>query len=131
MLVVSCAPVRLIGDYDPVTDEAVTRLHRNVETLLLAIERGAGDAAGYAAHEDVYHRLHVDLRSIQLRAAARERNELQVEQLRDLAANIERLREAHREGIRPEEVQLFRRGFDQQFGAILRLELARRPGEGR
>jgi hypothetical protein len=127
----SCAPVRLISDYDPGTDEALTRLHRDLEGLLLSLEETAGTPEGaYGAYAADYRRLRVDLRSLRLRAESRERNELQVEQLEAVEENLGRLERAHGEGLRAEEVELFRRGFHQQLRAILTLELAKRRGEG-
>lgn len=127
----SCASARLISDYDPGTDQAVTRFHRDLEGLLLSVEETAGTPGGaHAAYAEDYRRLRVDLRSIRLRAEARERNELQVEQLDALEENLARLERAHEEGLRAEEVELFRRGFHQQLRAILTLELAKRRGEG-
>ena len=43
-----------------------------------------------------------------------------------MAENLERLETAHREGMESEEVELFRRGFEQSFRAILKLELAKK-----
>ena len=122
--------VRLISDYDEETDRAVIALHRQVEGLLTDLERHAGTEAGaYAAYRDRYDAIGVDLRSIWLRATSRPRNALQVAQLEEIGHQLALLEEAHAEGLAGAEVELFRRGFEQSFGAVSRLELAKKRGE--
>lgn len=124
LLAAGCSPVRFISDYDEQTDRGTTELHRKVEGLLVAMEHGSpGDDDAFA---DAYRDVLVDLRGLKLRAASRPMNELQVRQFDELENQLLTFGQAREEGIAPEEIPLFRRGFDQSFRAILTLELAKK-----
>lgn len=124
----ACSSIRLISDYDPIIDESVTALQKEVDTYLTQLERD--DAPTFAESGESYEKLLVDLRAIQVRASAQTKNDLIIRQLDLVADNLALMAEAHREGIEdPQEIELFRNSFQTQFRAILKLELAKRRGE--
>jgi hypothetical protein len=126
LLFTGCTSIKLVGDYDERIDTGVTALQKATETHLLAIkEKGAS----YASTKDFYEKSKVEISSLRVRADATERNSLTVKMLDKLASNIDKLEKAHKEGIQPEEVELFRGGFNSQFTAILTFELAKKRGE--
>lgn len=126
----ACAPVRLVSDYDEVLDRSVTELHRRAGRFLAALERTAGTPEGrYACHAEFYDEARADLRAIRARAEAVPRNELTAGQLRLVEDNLAALERLHRAGLKAEEIEPLRRAFDAQFGAILKLELAKKRGE--
>ncbi len=124
----ACSSIRLISDYDPIVDEAVTALQKDVDTFLTRLDDTEPPTVEEAT--TVFDELQVDLRAIQVRASAQTKNELIIQQLDLVADNVELLAEAYLEGIEdPQEIELFRNTFQTQFRAILKLELAKRRGE--
>ncbi len=124
----ACSSIRLISDYDPIIDEAVTALQKDVDTFLTQLERE--DAPTFNDSSETYEKLLVDLRAVQVRASAQTQNELIIQQLDLVAGNLALMAEAHSEGIEdPQEIALFRNSFQTQFRAILKLELAKRRGD--
>ncbi len=124
----ACANIRLISDYDPIVDEAVTALQKDVDTFLTRLDDEVAPTVEEA--QEIFDQLHVDLRAIQVRASAQTKNELIIQQLDLVADNLGLLTEAYGEGIEdPQEIELFRNSFQTQFRAILKLELAKRRGE--
>ncbi len=124
----ACSTIRLISDYDPIIDESVTALQKDVDTFLTQLERD--EAPTFDDSREAYEKMLVDLRAIQVRASAQTKNELIIQQLDLVADNLALMAEAHREGIEdPQEIELFRNSLQAQFRAILKLELAKRRGE--
>ncbi len=122
--------VKLISDYDPGTDQAVTELHRDVESLLTSLEDAVGsEKASPERYGERYEKILANVRSLRVRAGSRPKNELQVRQLAAVEEQVGLLRRAHGEGLAAEDIELFRRGFEQSFQAILKLELAKQRGE--
>ena len=129
--VAGCTEVRLVSDYDPQTDEALSAIHQDIESILTELERTLGTPAGDAEeYAERYDRVRVDLRTLAVRAAARPLNTIQVDQLAQVLTQLDLFASAHREGMQAAEIPPFRRGFDQSFGAMIRLELAKRRGDG-
>ena len=130
VLVGACQPVRFLAEYDPATDARLTELQRSVEALLTEMERTLGTPGGTVErYQPYYDDLRIELRTLAVRAAAREKNQLQVEQLDRVLDQIDLLEQAHREGIAREEIPVYREIFAQSFRAMLALELAKRRGD--
>lgn len=122
----SCSSIKLVGDYDEKIDTGITALQKTMETHMLAIQE---KGAKYSSSRAFYEKSKVEISSLRIRADATERNSLTVKMLDKLAKNISRLETAHKTGIDPAEVPLFRGGFNSQFTAILTFELAKKRGE--
>ncbi len=122
--------LKLVADYDEVTDQAVTALQRKVERFFVDLERDIPTPdADYANHVEFYDDVRADLRVIRVRAAARPKNEITLEQLDLLAANVDNLEALHELGFEDrEELVPVRAAFEQGFQAILTLELAKKRG---
>jgi hypothetical protein len=123
--------VKLISDYDPQTDQALTALQRKMETFFVDLEDKIGtEQAEYRYFEDFYDEVRVDISAIRLRASALPKNEITLEQVVRLEENIGLLEEVHEEGIGSVEVvQVIREDFNTALSNILRLELAKKRGE--
>lgn len=127
----SCT-VTLISEYDEQTDIAVVELQKKVESLLSEIDRSIGsNNFSYNNFEKKYDEARTDLSSLQIRAKARPKNEIQVQQFDKILNQINLLEEAHKsnEGIGKSEIPTFRNGFNQSFEAVIKLELAKKRGE--
>jgi hypothetical protein len=124
--------VKLISDYDEQTDKALTALQRKMETFFVDLEDKIGtEEADYRYYEDFYDEVKVDISAIRLRASALPKNEITLKQVTLLEENIQLLEEVHKEGIVAVEViQPIRDDFNTALSNILRLELAKKRGEG-
>ena len=123
--------LKLVADYDEVTDQAVTALQRDVERFFIDIERNIyTPEADYENYVDFYSEARAEINVIRVRAAARPKNEITVEQLNLLEQNLRNLEELHQIGFDdPEELQPLRSAFRSGFQAILTLELAKKRGQ--
>jgi hypothetical protein len=123
-----CCSVTLISGYDEITDAAITQLQRKVGTFLVEIQRNVGTSeAGYEKRVKFYDEVRIDIDAISVRAAAREKNEITVNQLKNLQESIDSLEKLHKLGFNKfEELEPLRQAFDRIFTAILKLELAKK-----
>ncbi len=127
LLLTQCT-VKLIADYDEVTDKAVTALQRKVNGFLVGLERLIGTPeAAYEKHTKFYDEVRVDIDAIRVRAGARLKNEITVKQLNLVRESMNQLEELHKLGFsKVEQVEVVRKGLDIHFTAILKLELAKK-----
>lgn len=127
-LAAGCTEVRLISPYDEATDRGTTELHRKLETLLVALETAEAEERTFIFNR-LYPEVLVDLRALRIRAGARPQNELQMQQFDELERQLTLFGDAYREGMAPDEIDLFRTGFDRTLRAILTLELAKKRNQ--
>ncbi|UCC71429.1 MAG: hypothetical protein JSV86_13665 [Gemmatimonadota bacterium] len=123
--------VKLVADYDEITDRSVTALQREFERFFVEVERKIGTPeADHANYVDFYDGVRAELGVIRVRAAARPKNEITIRQLDLLAENVDNLEALHELGFDdPEELEPLRSAFQQSFQAILTLELAKKRGQ--
>lgn len=123
--------IKLVADYDEITDRSVTALQREFELFFIDVERNLyTPEAAYENYTGFYDEVRAELSVIRVRAAARPKNEITVEQLDLVAQNVELLEELHKLGFEdPEELEPLRAAFQQSFQAILTLELAKKRGQ--
>jgi len=126
--VAACTSVRLISNYDPIVDQSVTALQKDIDTFLTRLENP--DPPEFGESNEFYIQVQVDLRAVQVRASAQPKNQLIIDQLELVEKNLEILTTIHEEGLEdPQEIELMRDAFQTQFRAILKLEMAKRRGE--
>jgi hypothetical protein len=123
--------IKLVADYDEITDRSVTALQREFELFFIDVERNLYTPdAGHENYVGFYDEVRAELSVIRVRAAARPKNEITVEQLDLVAQNVDNLEELHKLGFdSPEELEPLRAAFQQSFQAILTLELAKKRGQ--
>lgn len=127
---ISGCTVKLVADYDEVTDQSVTALQMHVESFLVGLERKFGTPeAAYELHTGFYDQTKVQLSALRVRAAARPKNEVTVQQLDLLASSLNSLEQLHELGFEDvAEIQPLRNAFRTSFTSILALELAKKRG---
>lgn len=133
LALVSCAPVTLVGPYDEVIDQGITQLHKDTTAFLLLMEQRAGKPLGeYRNNADFYIHALTEVASLQLRATNSPDNDLTIQQLALLKSSFRDLRVIHeaqeRLGLNMETVTPLKSAMDIQFGAILKLEIAKKRG---
>lgn len=125
LFVQSCT-VKLISDYDSLTDSAVSAFQTKTEKLLLDIENHP--KTPYSQYESRYVDLKADASALLLRAQSIELNDKTISQAKNLQEQLGLLEEAHKGGIDKAEVPAFRTAFQVSCLAILKLERAKQRG---
>lgn len=128
-----CAEIRLISEYDAYTDQNVTKIQRTLETLFTTLERSPTyPDCSHAEQEEDYAEIAVELNLLIARNELRPKNRITQDQLNLLKESLGELEKLHKESdesgkcMSTEEIQLLRSAFASSFGAILRLELAKK-----
>ena len=134
--VLGCSTITLISRYDEVTDQSVTAFGKKMDSFLASLERNTGkQEASYDANVSFYDGARVDIRAMQVRAKAIPKNEITQEQLALLMSSVEDLEKLHRikanGQIPSDEIAHLRTAFQTSCGAVLKLELAKKRGEGK
>jgi hypothetical protein len=140
VVLLSACQVQLVSQYDEQTDVAATELQKRTERFLLELEAlsasdkpEAAARRAYAANEGFYRDAQVATTSMRLRAQAIPKNELTIQEITLLEQSFESLRQLHIEGgeagLRPVIVEPVRSSLNTHFGAIIKLELAKKRGE--
>lgn len=122
--------VQLVSEYDEETDRAKTQIQRKLEAFFLELEQSVESQEGqYANHRRSYDEMRVDIGVLRTRAAARAKNDLQVQQVELLLENLRNLEELYKLGLTREQIPPIRNVFNSAIPAILKLELAKKRGE--
>lgn len=133
LLAATGCTVTLASEYDEHIDEAASSLQREMDAFLTTMQRQAGAAEGrYAPNAHFYQDYLVDLRAVEVRAAAHGENDITLQQIRLMRDNVEALRSAHEEQDRIGDAAAgtFRDLFNTAWRAVIQWELAKKRGEG-
>lgn len=131
LTLLGCA-VRLISEYDDVTDREVMQLQRSVDGYLLSLSRSpTPPGCTHARRAGFYDSTLVALNSLTLRNRARSKNQLTVQQLELLDSSLvtfERLHQLKGDNacLSAAEILPARASFNTSFTAIVTLELAKK-----
>lgn len=130
-LFINCSSVKLISDYDEVTDKTVTQMQRNVANYFVVLERTIGtDKANYEEYIPFFDNAKVDLNILEVRAGALDKNEIVQKQVTELQTMIKNLEELHKLGFTsPEVLQPLKQPFNAAFSAIIKLQMALKRGK--
>jgi hypothetical protein len=131
LLLTSCSTVRLISEYDDVTDKAVTVLQEKVTKFFVKMENQVGTPqADYTNYKTFYEDAKVDLNTLKIRADAIDKNKIVQDQIAELYKMIENLEKLHKLGFASAELlKPLQQPFNSAFTAIIKLQLALKRGE--
>ena len=129
LMMVGCAPVRFISDYDSVLDDDVTNLQKDTETFLNQLDSEVGTAAAaYSKNTDFYIKADAALRTMATRAASEPKSKIIVEQIQTLQGTFDKLKKLHEmsadKGLSSADISDTRSALEVEFTSILTLELA-------
>ncbi len=140
----ACSSVRLISDYDEVTDRSLTAIQRKTADFIDFLEKNyQSEAAGYERNIKFYNEMNKMLRTLEFRVNAIPDNSRTVALVRNIrlvilgdksAAAQGSLQDLHRlpqnreRGISPAVLKIARRNIDQAISAALSLEIAKKRG---
>lgn len=130
-LALSCSSIRLISEYDEITDKTVTLVQEKVANYFVKIERTIGtESAEYENYTDTFDEIKVDLNTLEVRAAAFEKNRIVQEQIQELKSMVKNLEELHKlEFTTYEQLEPLKKQFNSAFTAIIKLQLELKRGE--
>ena len=131
ILLQSCTTVRLISDYDEITDKTVTRVQEKVTKYFVVLDRTIGTpAAAYENFVETFDYIKVDLNTLKLRTAALDKNRIVEDQIKELISMVDNLEKLHKIGfLNAAQIRPLKQPFDSAFTAIIRLQLALKRGE--
>lgn len=127
--------VKLVSDYDAVTDTQVTELQRSLSAFLTDLDGRLGTPeADYANYKSTYSALKTDVSSLSFRVDALPKNKITQEQVKKVSENLDRLEKLHKIGfandVEAQHLVLLdvAKTFNSQLGSILQFELAKKRG---
>lgn len=132
LFLLSACNVKWVSQYDAQTDQAVTKLHRNMETFLTTLEGQQVPDCLASEHSAFYQQSLVDVRALKIRAKAIPNNDLTLQQLTLLEDNLTLMHKVHKlqdssnSCIAPGLITFNRSNFESIFTAILKFELAKK-----
>lgn len=131
VIVTSCTSIRLISEYDEITDKTVTALQEKVAAFFVKISDQVGsNQANYANHIQFYEDAKVDLNILKTRADAIDKNKIVQEQIAELTKMVNNLETLHKIGFsNREQLMILQQPFNSAFTAIIKLQLGLKRGE--
>jgi hypothetical protein len=131
LILPACSSVKLISDYDEVTDKSVTALQEKITEFFVKMETDIGtDAAGYSHYSNFYQQAKVNLITFKIRADAIDKNKIVQDQIVALTSMLNDLEQLHRIGFSNlAQIKQLEPPFNSAFTAIIKLQLALKRGE--
>jgi len=122
----SCVGVRLIQEYDSVSDNKLTSLQEKTTKFFVKAERQFGlPESVYNKHIDFYDDVKSDINVLLVRSRAIQKTRITQDQLVLLLEQIKGLEQLHKLGFKtPEELTVIQSAIDNSFTAILQFQLA-------
>jgi hypothetical protein len=126
----SCTSVKLISDYDEITDNTVTQLQRNTSNYFVVLERTIGTVeSDYENFISFFDNAKVDLNTLEIRTAAFEKNKIVQNQIQELEKMIDNLENLHKLGFTSlNSIEVLQQPFNSAFTAIIKLQIALKRG---
>lgn len=126
LLFISCTSIRLISDYDSITDQKVTELQQDFAHYFVKMERIIGtDAARYENYVPFYDQMKANVSTLRIRAYAFDKNEIVIKSINLIDENISNLESLHKLGFKKvSEIIPIKNAFESSFTAIIKFQLA-------
>jgi len=126
-----CQTVRLISEYDEITDKATTALQKKVSGYFVKLERVIStDDAKYEKFKYFFDGAKVDINTLQVRAAAIDKNEIVIEQINLIQKMLNDLEALHKIGFSTiQQITPLIQPFNAAFTAIIKLQMGLKRGE--
>jgi len=130
----NCKGIQLISKYDYEIDKSITQIQKDMDTHLSRLERAFDRNPEYVTynnkHQEFYIKMHVDLRSLVIRANSVDKNKQTVSILKLLITELDRLEKRHKNpGLKKNDIRGPRTSFAVGCRGVLKLELAKKRGE--
>ncbi|REC66447.1 hypothetical protein DRF59_11465 [Chryseobacterium flavum] len=131
VILTSCTSIKLISDYDEVTDRKIVALQEKVTGFVVKIRDEIGaDQAKYANYKSFYQDVKVDLETLKIRTNAIDNNKIVQDQVSELSNYIDNLEKVHKLGFtHVSEIDLINSQCNTIFTSLTKLQLALKRGE--
>jgi hypothetical protein len=122
----SCSEIRLIQEYDAVSDNKINSLQEKTSRFFVKINRTFGLPENkYNKYIDFYDDLKSDIHILEIRTKSIEKTNITQQQVTSLLTQVNTLENLHKIGFKNrEEISLIESAFDNTFTAILQLQQA-------
>jgi hypothetical protein len=122
----SCSEIRLIQEYDAVSDNKINSLQEKTSRFFVKINRTFGLPENkYDKYIDFYDDLKSDIHILEIRTKSIEKTNITQQQVTSLLTQVNTLENLHKIGFKNrEEISLIESAFDNTFTAILQLQQA-------
>jgi len=122
----SCTSVRLIQEYDEITDQKLTALQEKVARFFVKMERQIGfPESKYEKFIDFYDDVKTELSVLEVRSRAIPKSDIVQQQLKSVQSQVSNLEKLHMLGFNSyEELIPIRNALDNSFAAIIKLQMS-------
>lgn len=122
----SCTSVRLIQEYDQITDDKITGLQEKLSRFFVKLERQIGlPEASYEKYIDFYDDVKTELNVLEVRSRAIPKSEIVQKQIKSIQSQVGNLEKLHKLGFNSyEELIPPKNAIENSFAAIIQLQMA-------
>lgn len=122
----SCAEVKLIQEYDTVSNNKINMIYEKSTKFFVKLKRNIGlPESKYEKYIDFYDDVKSDIHILETRTKAIEKSQIVQKQINALDIQIQSLEQLHKKGFTSkEEIELIQSAFDQTIASMLKLQVA-------
>jgi hypothetical protein len=122
----SCSSVRLIQEYDEITDQKLTALQEKMARFFVKMERQIGfPESNYEKYIDFYDDVKTELSVLEVRSRAIPKSDIVQQQLKSVQSQVTNLEKLHKLGFNSyEELIPIRNALENSFAAIIQLQMS-------
>jgi hypothetical protein len=122
----SCSGIRLIQDYDPISDNKITTLQEKTARFFIKAERQIIQSQfTYESYINFYDDVKADINVLLVRSRAIQKTDIIQKQLNSLLIQINTLEELHKKKINSkEELEPIKNAIENSYTAIIQFQLA-------
>jgi hypothetical protein len=122
----SCSSVRLIQEYDEITDQKLTALQEKIARFFVRMDRQIGfPESNYVNYIDFYDDVKTELSVLEVRSRAIPKSDIVQQQLQSVQSQVTNLEKLHKLGFNSyEEIVPIRNALNNSFAAIIQLQMS-------
>lgn len=122
----SCSGIRLIQDYDSISDNKITSLQEKTSRFFIKAERQIEQSQFlYENYINFYYDIKTDLNVLLVRSRAIQKTDIIQKQLNSLLIQINSLEELHKKKIKSkEELEPIKNAIESSYTAIIQFQMA-------
>lgn len=122
----SCAEVKLIQEYDTVSNNKINVIYEKSTKFFVKLKRNIGlPESKYEKYIDFYDDVKSDIHILETRTKAIEKSQIVQKQINALDIQIQSMEQLHKKGFTSkEEIELIQSAFDQTIASMLKLQVA-------
>jgi hypothetical protein len=122
----SCAEVKLIQEYDTVSNNKINMIYEKSTKFFVKLKRNIGlPESKYEKYIDFYDDVKSDIHILETRTKAIEKSQIVQKQINALDIQIQSLEQLHKKGFTSkEEIELIQSAFDQTIASMLKIQVA-------